>query len=227
VFSVFLPELIPCLDYDQNNPHHDYDLLTHLAKTVSRLPKDATLRLAGLLHDIGKPATEFKDDSGISHFYGHSAKSATMAEEILKRLKFSNAETARIVTLIRHHDGVIDETEKAVKRKINKLGKYLFFDLLSLQRADHESQKQNAHFRQEHDDVIFQIANNVISSQECLDAKQLAVSGLDMQEIGLCGQQIGKMLNFLLESVLDGDAPNNREALLSLAISRSNDWHPE
>jgi len=223
VFGEFLPELLPCVHYNQNNPHHDFDLLTHLAKTVNGLPKDPTLRLAGLLHDIGKPSTKSQDDEGISHYFGHSAKSAVMAEEALRRLKFSNAEITKIVTLIRHHDGVIEPSEKSIKRKIAKLGQDVFFDLLSLQRADHdEAQKENADFRQDYDNEIFRIANDVISKKECLNTKQLEINGNDIAKMGLIGPQIGKMLAFLLDAVLDGEVENERDTLISYAKSHVN-----
>jgi len=220
VFGEFLPELLPCVGYDQNNPHHDFDLLTHLGKTVQHLPGDPILRLAGLLHDIGKPSTQFADDNGISHYYGHAAKSADMAETILKRLKLSNAETRRIVTLIRHHDGVIEENERAVKRKISKLGEPLFFDLLAIQRADHLAQKTDPSFRMSHDDELFRIAHDVISNSECLTQKQLAVNGHDMVELGLQGAAIGKMLTQLLDAVLNGEVDNEKNALLAYASKR-------
>ena len=223
VFGVFLPEIIPCIDYDQNNPHHDFDLLTHLAKTVSYLPKDPILRLSGLLHDIGKPCSQSLDENGISHFYGHSAKSALMADTALKRLKLSNAEILRIVTLIRHHDGVIEPTERAVKRKIAKLGAPLFYDLLSLQRADHCAQRANNDFRKEYDDEIFHIANNVMQANECLSSKQMAIDGNDIMKIGLMGPQIGKMLAILLDAVLDGTVENEKKALMAYAESNRKD----
>ncbi len=226
VFGTFLPELIPCIDYNQNNPHHDYDLLTHLAKTVHNLPKDPTLKLAGLLHDIGKPSTQTTDASGISHFYGHAAKSESMAEEALKRLKFSNAEITRITTLIRHHDGVIEANERSVKRKISKLGKEAFQDLLFLQRADHEAQRADRNFRKEQDDLLFQLSNDVMSNSECLQQNQLHINGYDMINIGLSGPEIGKTLATLLDAVLDGEVENEYSALLSYANALINRKYP-
>ncbi len=220
VFTEFLPELAPCIGYDQNNPHHDFDLLTHLSKTVLNLPKDPILRLAGLLHDIGKPSTRSADGEGISHYYGHASVSADMAEAIMKRLKFSNADTERVVKLIRYHDGVIDETEKAVKRRLNQLGPELFFDLLALQRADHASQTRDPAFRRDHTEQLFRIGHDVISKEECLTQKQLAVNGFDMIDLGLEGKEVGKMLNLLLDAVLGDDVENERSSLLDYAKQR-------
>lgn len=222
VFSEFFPELAPCTAYDQNNPHHEFDLLTHLAKTVSFLPKDPILRLAGLLHDIGKPPTQSTDENGISHYYGHAAKGCEMALVALKRLKLSSKEIERVTTLIRYHDGVIEETEKAVKRRIHRLGSEYFFDLLALQRADHAAQTHDPDHRKAHIEQLFRIGMDVISNSECVSANQLAVNGHDMIAIGLVGEEIGKMLKLLLYAVMDDEVENSKEALMSYAQKQIN-----
>ncbi len=223
VFSEFLPELAPCIGYDQNNPHHEFDLLTHLAKTVSFLPKDPILRLTGLLHDIGKPPTRSTDQNGISHYYSHASTGCEMAYNALKRLKLSNTEIDRVTTLIRYHDGVIEETERAVKRRINQLGIDRFFDLLSLQRADHAAQTTNPLHRSDHTDLLFHIATDVMSKMECVTANQLAVNGHDMLALGLEGKEIGNMLKALLLAVIDGEVENTRDSLLSYTKNRISD----
>lgn len=217
VFAVFLPELAPCIEYVQNNPHHDFDLLMHLAKTVSFLPKDPILRLAGLLHDIGKPATRSTDEHGISHYYSHAAVGYEMAQIALKRLKLSNKEIDRATTLIRYHDGVIEETERAVKRRINRLGSERFLDLLALQRADHAAQTKDPRYRKEHTDLLFHIAIGVMSKSECVTTEQLAVNGHDMIALGQQGKEIGNMLKILLLAVIDGGVKNEKDALISYA----------
>jgi tRNA nucleotidyltransferase (CCA-adding enzyme) len=140
-----------------------------------------------------------------------------MASEALKRLKFSTKEIERVTTLIHYHDGVIEETEKAVKRRIHQLGSVGFFDLLALQRADHAAQTEDPDHRKSHTDRLFQIGMDVISTSECVSANQLAVNGHDMIAIGLAGQEIGKMLKLLLYAVMDGEVKNHKEALLSYA----------
>ncbi len=219
VFAEFLPELAPCDGYDQNNPHHAFDLLSHLSKTVSFLPKDPILRLSGLLHDIGKPLTCSTDENGICHYYGHAAKGSEMASEALKRLKFSTKEVERVTTLIRYHDGVIEENERAVKHRIHQLGNEKFLDLLALQRADHASQTENPNYRKSHDDMIFHIGMNIISNSECTNTNQLAINGYDMIKLGVCGKEIGKILKILLFAVMDGKVENKKSALLSYAQS--------
>ncbi len=219
VFCQLLPELEPCIGFDQNNPHHDFDLLTHIARTVGGLPRDPILRLAGLLHDVAKPATRSVDSDGIAHYYGHASRGYDMAGDMLRRLKLSHNEIDRITALIRYHDGVIEPTKRAVKRRLNQLGPDIFFDLLKLQRADRLSQRIDTPDLPDHTVLLCQIANDVISESECFSLKQLAITGHDLQALGLKGSAIGKMLKRLLDAVLDGEVPNEKEALLRLASS--------
>ncbi|MBQ8063719.1 MAG: tRNA nucleotidyltransferase, partial [Clostridia bacterium] len=65
VFAVILPEMEPCFDFEQHNPWHIYDVYTHIAKSVEAVRPEPELRLAMLLHDIGKPETFFLDEKGI------------------------------------------------------------------------------------------------------------------------------------------------------------------
>ncbi len=213
VMALIIPDISRTFDYNQNNPHHDFDLYTHIIKTVSNLPSDPILRFSGLLHDIAKPITESKDENGISHFYRHAHLSAEMAETILKDLRFSNVEIKRIVTLIRHHDGVIEETESAVSRKLSKIGKDLYFDLLDLQRADNASQKHDASLRTEHNEALRRIANDILSKEPCLSLSDLALNGNDMIDIGYKGKEIGKALTLLFNAVLNGEVKNTKEGL--------------
>lgn len=213
VIGFLIPELTATFDYDQNNPHHDYDLFTHTIKTVAYLPKDPVLRFAGLLHDIAKPLSESKDENGISHFYRHAQSGAEIAEAIMKDLRFSNAEIKRAVTLIRHHDGVIEETESAVGRKLSKIGVDLYFDLLDLQRADNASQKEDTSLRAEHNEVLRRIANDILKKEPCLSLSDLALDGNDIKDLGFKGKEIGKALSILFDAVINGGVENTKEGL--------------
>ncbi len=214
VFAEIIPELLPCIDYDQNNPHHDFPLHIHLARAVSACPHDYAVRIAALLHDIGKPAVMSRDKDGISHFYSHAATSAALAEGILKRLRFSALDTEKIITLIRNHDGVIEESERSVKHKLNKLGRELFFDLIAIQRADSSAQKACPSQRVGHFDTLCQIAKDILERKECFSLKDLAVNGNDLIVLGYRGKEIGSALSYLLEAVLNGELANDKDTLL-------------
>lgn len=215
-FSVFLPELSPCIGYNQNNPHHIYDLLTHTAKAVDACPKDKIVRLAALFHDIGKPSTMVTDADGVSHYIGHAGVSTEMAENILRRLRYSTADIRAVTELIRYHDGVIDETEKAVRKRLAQLGETQFYRLIALKRADNAAQTEDPDFRKDHADRLLSIAQDIINRSECLSLKTLAVNGNDLIALGLSGREIGQALKLMLEAVIDGRAENEKTALLAL-----------
>ena len=84
VLGVFMPELLPCVGFDQKNIHHCYDLYTHITYAVAAIAPEPVLRWTMLLHDIGKVDTFTVDAAGSGHFYGHPQRSAAMAE--LKKL---------------------------------------------------------------------------------------------------------------------------------------------
>ncbi len=215
VFGVFLPELLPCVGFDQHNFHHIYSVYEHLAQTVAAIPPAVPLRMAALLHDIAKPRCFSSDEHGVGHFYGHAAQSSEVADEILRRLRFSNEERARIVTLIRHHDTPIEPSPTAVRRKLNKLGEPGFFDLLALIRADNSALAPEYHYRQAIYDTLEEIAREILSEKQCFSLKDLAVNGVDLMSLGYQGKEIGDALQFLLDAVLDDQCANEKQALLS------------
>lgn len=215
VIANIIPELSNTVCYDQNNPHHDYALYKHLVLTASNIKKDPILRFTALLHDIEKPSTASLDDKGISHYYSHAEKSSESAKSIARRLRCSNAEIERISVLIKYHDGVIEETDKAVKRRLNQLGNDGLFDLLDLQRADNIAQKAvSPTDRLKHNDNLRSIATRLISENACVKTNSLAINGTDIKKLGFSGRQIGKALSLLLDAVINGEVENEEKALL-------------
>ncbi len=214
IFTEIIPELSPCIGYDQNNPHHSYTLGVHLAKTVSASPKDKISRLSALFHDIEKPSVMSLDENGISHFYSHAGKSAETAEGILKRLRFSNSDTEAVKTLIRYHDGVIEPDEAIVKRKLAKLGEDRLRRLLCLQRADRISQR-SVDYGKDNFDAVTAVLDKILDEQACFSLKDLKANGNDMLSLGLVGRDIGYALSFLLDAVIDGCVKNEKSELLS------------
>lgn len=218
VFGVVIPELLPMVGYDQRNPHHRFDLLTHTAIAVEEVPPEPALRMAALLHDIGKPACFFTDEQGIGHFYGHPAVSGDLAEEILRRLKLDNATRKTVVHLVRHHDMVIVPTEKAVRRAIAKITPELFWTLMELKRADSIGTGRDDDVRRVRHREVRAIAEELFRKETCFSLRDLAISGKDLIALGMKpGKEIGVLLERLLELVLSGEADNDRETLLRLA----------
>ena len=140
VLAVFLPEIAPCVGFDQCNRHHIYDVWGHSAHAAAAIAPEPVLRWTMLLHDVGKPACFTRDEQGVGHFYGHPAVSAELAEGACRRLRMDSRSAERIVTLVRWHDRDIPRTDRAIARAVGKLGEDVFRQLLAVKRADNRAQ---------------------------------------------------------------------------------------
>ena len=212
VLNVILPEIAGMYGVEQNNPHHIYDVFHHTLKVVENTPKDEVLRLAALFHDIGKVHTRQTID-GVDRFFSHHIVSRDIAEKIMERLKFSNKVKNEVLELISFHDRVILPKHKAVRRLLNLLEHTNIDKLLALKRADILGQNPELNFRLFDLDEIEEIAK----SEKKLTVKDLAVNGYDMIALGLKGKEIGRVLNYLLERVLENPEDNKKESLLYYA----------
>jgi tRNA nucleotidyltransferase/poly(A) polymerase len=215
ILSAAVPEIAPMIAFDQRNPHHVHDVLTHSAIATENVAPAAHMRYAALLHDIGKPPTFAADDNGVGHFYGHSKAGEEIADIIMARLKCDNQTREKVKTLIRYHDAPPDNDRKAIKRKLNKLGAETFFDLLNLQRADNKAQNPNLLHRRSYFDEIESTAREILAENECFSLKDLQINGNDLIELNYRGKQIGEILNAALLAVIDEKVTNNRETLLN------------
>ena len=217
VLGVVLPEILPCVGFDQHNRHHCYDVWGHTAHAVAVAPSDPVLRWAMLLHDLGKPSCFTLDEQGVGHFHGHHRPSAEMAEAICRRLRFDKATAQRICTLVRYHDRPIPLTERAIRRAMNQLGVEGLRQLCAVKRADNLAQHPDYRGRQREINEGEAIMDELLRKDACFSLKQLAVNGWDIAALGLEGPAIGQMLQTLLEAVMDGAADNDRDTLLALA----------
>ena len=217
VLGVVLPEILPCVGFDQHNRHHCYDVWGHTAHAVAVAPSDPVLRWAMLLHDLGKPSCFTLDDRGVGHFHGHHRPSAEMAETVCRRLRFDRAAAQQICMLVRYHDRPIPLTERAIRRAMNQLGVEGLRQLCAVKRADNLAQHPDYRGRQREINEGEAIMDELLRKDACFSLKQLAVNGWDMAALGLEGPAIGQMLQTLLEAVMDGAADNDRGTLLALA----------
>ena len=216
VLAVFLPEIAPCVGFDQCNRHHIYDVWGHSAHAAAAIAPEPVLRWTMLLHDVGKPACFTRDEQGVGHFYGHPAVSAELAEGACRRLRLDSRSAERIVTLVRWHDRDIPRTDRAIARAVGKLGEDVFRQLLAVKRADNAAQSPDDRHRLADIQQAEDILDGLLARQQCFSLRDLAVKGGDMAALGLRGREIGDMLRALLDAVLDG-APNERGSLLALA----------
>ena len=219
VLAVFLPEIVPMFGFAQHSKYHDSDVWEHSLRAFSAVEeKKLPLRLAALLHDVGKPACFTIDEDGAGHFYGHAKQSEALTRDILNHLKCDNATKHSVLTLVQYHDAQIAPTKKSVKRWLGRLGQTMFFDLLTLQAADASAHaKPYVKARLQALDEIRSLAQEVLEEGACFSLRDLAVNGKDMLALGLEGVQIGKTLNLLLEGVIDGALENEKHALLTFA----------
>ncbi len=213
-----LPEFDVCMKTEQNNPHHCYSVGEHILHTLSYVEANKALRLAMLLHDIGKPSTLTVDEEGITHNHGHADAGEKMAAAILKRLKFDNDTIDKVRRLVRYHDLKIENNAKSVRRAVNYIGEDIFPLLFSVKYAD--IMAQSAYLREEklsELEKLKSVYDRVIAEKDCLSLKDLAVTGSDLIAVGMKpGREIGLTLHKLLEVVLEEPEHNHKDYLLSL-----------
>ena len=203
--------------FDQKNYHHCYDLWEHTLHAVEAVADDLGLRCAMLLHDIGKPCCFTTDESGIGHFYGHAAISEQMADAMLRRLKVDNDTRETVVRLVRWHDREIARTDRSLRKALRQFGEVDLRRLIAVKRADNLAQAPEFRDRQQEIDRAEEILDRLLEEQVCFSLKQLEVNGNDMIAIGFCGAEIGRVLELLLDRVVDGALPNERNVLLACA----------
>ncbi|KKW10508.1 MAG: polyA polymerase family protein, poly(A) polymerase [Microgenomates group bacterium GW2011_GWC1_49_7] len=219
--SGLLTEIIPELDaafaIQQKSPerHHIYDVGTHSVMALKHCPSpDPVVRLATLLHDIGKVKT-FEIKNNIITFYNHEVVSTKIAKNILARLKFSKRDTEKILTLIRWHQFTVDErqTDSALRRFIRHVGKENLPDMLALRIGDRlGGGARETSWRLE----LFKKRLEEVQKQPFTVA-DLKINGFDvMKELNVKpGPIIGKILNQLFSEVEAGTLKNEREVLLN------------
>lgn len=223
IFFTIIPELKESDGFPQKTPFHIYDVWEHTVKVVSGVENTAELRFAALLHDVAKPQKFYLDNNGIAHFKGHPELSAQMAFEIMKRLRFSNAEIESVCNIIKLHDTRPDGN----KHKIARLCSEYSFDTvrktLGLMRGDAAGKNPEYY---EKDIKSYSLAEKQVDEIEqsglCLKVSELEVNGKDIIALGFTGRDIGDTLDRLLQLVIEEKIENKKEALLSAAKKLKN-----
>ena len=217
VLGVVLPEILPAIGFDQRNPHHCYDVWEHSVRSMAAAPADAVVRYTLLLHDLGKPGTFSLDAQGVGHFYHHGRASAEIARRVCQRLRLDRRTSEEIELLVRWHDVEIPLTEKGLRRQLRRFGEENLRRLLQIKRGDNLAQHPAYLGRQGHITQLEQLLDIVLREDQCFSLKQLAVKGNDLIALGLSGREIGEALDALLDQVVEGRLPNQRELLLLYA----------
>ena len=139
VLCRFIPALEETVNFNQHSPHHAYDVYTHICHVTAAVPREATLRWAALLHDVGKPACFVQDETGRGHFKGHAQVGAAMAAEILRELDAPKPLAAEVVWLIDHHMEPLPRNEAELSADVERDGLTRTRQLLMLKEADARS----------------------------------------------------------------------------------------
>lgn len=241
----FLPELGQMLATPQNNPHHCFDVGHHSMEAVSQINRmwrknltqeisreeksHVILVFAALLHDVAKPDCRETDETGVDHFYRHNELGAVKAGRILRRLKFDNETISVVVRIIRCHDrrhenclidGRYSTKGKSVMRRLmNQIGVDAMPYLFVLQRADLMAQGQ--YMREEkllRLDAAERCYKEICKSGEAVTRAELALGGRELLAMGVpSGPEIGRILDELLNTVLEEPSCNTVETLTALA----------
>jgi tRNA nucleotidyltransferase (CCA-adding enzyme) len=220
ILAITCPEMLEGVGMEQNK-WHTYDVWKHGMECLDACVGDPVLRIAAVLHDVGKPRSRaFSDKTKDWTFYDHERIGAEIADPICLRLRFSNDDRTRIVHLVANHlFHYTDEWNDAtVRRFIRRIGKERLEDLWALNEAD-----VRAKGREPPDlhalTALKAHAARVIAAGDALSTRDLVINGHDLiKEIGLApGPVIGKVLTALLEEVLADPAKNDRDTLLALA----------
>lgn len=214
VMDVLFPELKRTVGFDQNSPFHDKTLFDHLLCVVDTVPKDLSLRLAALFHDVSKVDTLTIGEDGRGHFFGHEILGADVAKDVLKRYKAPNKLIEKVQILILDHMKVHAEmTDKALRRQIKRVGKENVMDLYELLIADCKCTRidRDASFIENRQKRVKELLNE----KEMKTEKFLKIDGRDIISLGFNeGKIIGKILKDLEELVLDDPKLNTRKDLI-------------
>lgn len=212
-----LPEAEKMFGVEQKSPgrHHIYDVGTHALMALKNCKSsDPIVRFAVFIHDIGKPQTYKKLDSGTITFYNHEVVGTHIARRIAQRLRFSNKETEKLLKLVRWHQFTVNEhqTDSALRRFIKNVGLENLEDMLTLRVADRlgggatETSWRLEEFKKRLIDI----------QKQPFSLKDLKIDGGDvMKELNLKpGPEVGEILNRIFNEVVEKKVENTKEKLI-------------
>lgn len=217
VLTAVLPEIVPSMGFLQHSPFHNRDVWQHTLEALGKSRPDPMVRWALLLHDLGKPDCFTVDDRGIGHFYGHPQRSMELAEGIFDRLHGDKKTKETVCLLVRDHDREAPANEKNARRWIARYGADRVRLLLEVKRCDCLAHVDTPKTCARYDNLMemTRLILELLEKEHCFSVRELPVKGGDVMALGVpAGPQVGQILERLLEDVLDGTCPPEREALL-------------
>lgn len=224
MMEITSPELASMAGCAQNR-YHAYDVWEHSMRVLDITPiEEPRLRLAALLHDMGKPFTRaWSDVTEDFTFYQHEIMGAKLAQSLLTQLHCSNEEREYVTHLVRQHLVVYDPnwTDAAVRRFITRVGPERWQAVLTLARADVLGKGRDVADELTRIDELARRIQENIAQGAAFGIRDLAVTGgALMSELSISpGPLVGQLLRQLLDLVLENPEHNQRERLLVEARS--------
>lgn len=226
ITRIILPEFDAIMQTPQNTPYHCYDVGRHTIEVMKNIDPLPVLRWAALLHDLAKPQCRITDEAGVDHFYGHPAAGKKLARQVLRRLKLDNDTIRQVERLVEWHDYGLDGTftKQALRKALNRMGPDLFENYRKLRIADMMGQSNYRLSKKKADLAqLERLYREIVEDGECLSVKELKIDGRRLQELGVKpGPDMGRILNLLLQQVLEQPELNTPAGLESLALEY---WH--
>lgn len=225
LLNIVLPELVPGVGMHQNR-FHAHDVFDHVMLALDGARGDAILKLAVLLHDVGKPTTRDVRTTnplwaGECSFLRHEMVGAKMAREICGRLKLSNEQTERVVFIVEHHMELhqlsLECSNATLRRFANRIGAERLPDLFAMAKADMKGMSTDTQ-RADKTEALRARVDLALKEATAFRIKDLAVNGEDVMSV--CnlqpGQAVGERLQKLFTRVIEQPELNTRETLLRL-----------
>ena len=222
IFEI-LPDLKPCYKFNQNSRYHKHDVYEHIINVVDQCDTDSfEIKLAALLHDIGKPFTYTLDEDGFGHFYGHADISFEMCQKILtEELRLTVHQREHILQLVKEHDHDMPITRKSIRRFVSEFGNEFIADWLKLKKADisdHLFPQTLKITLPEKYDIMMSEYNSFLAEESRFTVKDLKINGRDLMDIGIPqGKEIGDTLSTLFNMVLEEEICNEKRVLIDKA----------
>ena len=220
ITAIVLPEFDTMMETPQHTVYHKYDVGRHTVAVMQNIDATPVLRWAALLHDSAKPECRTTDEQGVDHFYGHPKAGKAIARRVLRRMKLDNDTIQRVERLVEWHDFGLDGTvtKKTLRRALNQMGPDLFDDYAKLRRADMLGQSDYMQEKKQQDyQHLLEMYREIREAQECLLIRDLKLDGKDLIAMGVQpGPDMGKILNDLLQQVLEEPQLNTKEKLKEL-----------
>lgn len=222
IIGVFMPELEAMKGFDQRSRYHRYDVLEHCIRAMEAVETTEKnreyMKLAALLHDIGKPQTYCHEDLGRGHFQGHGEKGGEMVKILLRRMKADAFTTERVSLLVRNHDLMFHRNERLIKQLMRKFTPGILLEILAVKKADNIATGNASGPLLEKFDEVGRMIEEITAGGDCYSLDQMALKGDDIKALGVKeGPLVGRLLEELLEKVIDGELPNEKSSLTEAA----------